>query len=61
MKVENKSERKERMEKFLGEISKRKVEVKEVQIIGREEYKMTRVRFNKWEDKREVEWKRGGR
>lgn len=61
MKVENKGERKERMEKFLGEITKRKVEVEEVQVIGRGEYKMTRVRFNRWEDKREVEWKRGGR
>jgi len=58
MKVENGSERKEKMEKFLGEITKKKMELEEVQAIGRGEYKMTLVRFNRWEDKREKMAKR---
>lgn len=58
MKVENGSERKEKMEKFLGEITKKKIELEEVQAIGRGEYKMTLVRFNRWEDKREKMAKR---
>lgn len=46
------------MEKFLEEITKKKVD--EVQIIGRGEYKISSklVRFNRWEDKREIMAKR---
>ncbi|XP_011858801.1 PREDICTED: trichohyalin-like [Vollenhovia emeryi] len=58
MKVENGSEGKEKMKKFLEEEITKKMEVEEVQTIGRGEYKMTLVRFNRWEDKKEIMVKR---
>ncbi|XP_071639486.1 uncharacterized protein [Temnothorax longispinosus] len=52
--IEDGGERREKIGKLLKKITKKEVEVDEVQIIGRRENKMTLVRMNRWEDKREI-------